>query len=196
MAIKRHLLHQRTSSFEYVQITKSEVPANKTVTSVATRPTEPTVDSPKYIQVTSNNWYYVLKGKRPNTDTLSYGELAISFGKDNESITIKNSSNELVEFKTSVIERNCVKEYRLSNPALTPVNNNECTWRIPYGDIMNANIYPETAVVFMRNKQGKQIIPDVTFNATNKTVDILIYSTSVIAEGAYTAIIMGTSYMS
>lgn len=196
MAIKRHLQHQKTSSFEYVRIPKSEVPANQTVTSVATYPVEPTIDSPKYIQVTSNNWYYVLEGKKPNTETLLYGELAVSFGKGSETITIKNSLNEMVEFKPQAIEVNCVKEVRIQNPVLTPVNDNECTWRIPYRDIMNANIYPETAVVFMRNKQGKQIIPDVTFNATNKTVDILIYSTSVIAEGAYTAIIMGTSYMS
>ena len=40
------------------------------------------------------------KPKLPNKDILEYGELAVNYAKDNETISLKNTSNEIIEFKS------------------------------------------------------------------------------------------------
>ena len=40
------------------------------------------------------------KPKLPTSSQIEYGELAVNYAKDNETISLKNSENEIVEFKS------------------------------------------------------------------------------------------------
>lgn len=194
MAIKRHLQHQKTSSFEYVLISKSDIPVNGVVTTQPTKPTSEELSSmvnpPTYIQVASH--YYELRGKRPSTDTLYYGELAVSFCKGKETITIKNSDNKLIEFRPYTVEKACVKKIQLYNDELNN-DGDYCQWKIPYATLTDSAISYNSAVVFLREVEtGKQLIPDVTFEEDK--ILIKIYSDNTIPQKTYMAIIIGTSY--
>ena len=38
--------------------------------------------------------------KLPSADKINYGEIAINYAKDNETMSMKNDNNEIVEFKS------------------------------------------------------------------------------------------------
>lgn len=50
------------------------------------------------------------KPKLPLSSDLVYGELAINYAKDNETISLKNSDNEIVEFKTDKYYQEIIEE--------------------------------------------------------------------------------------
>lgn len=198
MAITRHLQHQKTSSLEYVMVLKADIPVNEAVyreyTSIPTIDELAGIETPyKYIFVT--NRYYKLSGKRPTADHVKYGEVAISFAKGNEMMSIKNSANEIVEFHPYSEDKLCVKKYQETNPELQSTNGT-CTWKINYSTLADNKISTDGAVVFLREiSTGKQTVPDVTFNNTGQCVEISIYSKSTISARKYLAIIIGTSYV-
>lgn len=193
--VYRHVQQLKTSNVSYVHILKSDIPDGSTVTQVSSLPTSPTTSSPLYIRMsTGNRWYYRLSGKKPVTASIQHGEIAVSYADGFERLYIKNSSNEIVEFEPAGRRRNMVSNATFTNEALT-VSNSACTWEIPYADITDAGIGIYGAVVFVReNETGRQLIPDVVFDATHSVVVITLYSTANIAAGKYTAIVVGSNY--
>ena len=50
------------------------------------------------------------KPKLPTSSQIEYGELAVNYAKDNETISLKNSENEIVEFKSDKYYQEIIKE--------------------------------------------------------------------------------------
>ena len=72
--------------------------------------------------------------------------------------------------------------------------NGDFEWEIPYTDITSADISIDTAVVFVRERNGNQVVPSVKFDRNTSNVIITISSTaSQISASRYTAIIMGSA---
>ena len=193
--VYRHVIHLKTSNVEYVHVLKSDIPDGSTIVSVSSVPSNPTTNSPTYIQLNSGNrWYYQLSGKSPALSSIQYGEIAVSYADGHERLFIKNTNDEIIEFEPVNRRRNVVNNATFLNPDLT-VNNNECKWKIPYADVTSAGITIMGAVCFLREvSTGKQLIPDVVFDDRNSVVEITIYSTSNIRRETYTAIIIGSNY--
>jgi len=196
--INKHVQHIRTSSIEYVKILKENIPSTANIVQLTSVPTYSTIisnetngiENPIYIQVTTNNWYYKLVSKKPSIDNLLYGEIAIAYKKGFETFFIKNSNNEIIEF-LPVNRLPYAKNAFFLNPILTPVNG-VCSWNIKYDDIISHNINIDSAIAHLREiSTGKQIIPDVTFDNTEKKVKILISSKQTIDAGSYKCIIFG-----
>ena len=50
------------------------------------------------------------KPKLPTSSQIEYGELAVNYAKDNETISLKNNENEIVEFKSTKYLESIIKE--------------------------------------------------------------------------------------
>ena len=192
----KKILHLRTSALEYVNINSNLIPLSASVTTLDTIPTmdEIThmVNPPLYIYIPNMNQYYELKGKRPNIKNLEFGELAVSFKKDYEGIIFKNNLNELVEIKpNNNIYENVSGTYTFYNPEFTYNGTGVYLWRIPYKHLMNEAIFIDTCMVSLREvNTGKQIVGDITFNAKDETIDIIITNTNTsgVAAKSYIAL--------
>lgn len=198
--INKHVQHIRTSSIEYVNIPKVSIPNTAEIVQLASIPTYDTIirnenngiENPIYIQVTTNNWYYKLVSKKPTTDNILYGEIAIAYKKDFETLYIKNSNNEIIEF-LPVNRLPVARTITFLNPELTS-SNGVCSWKIKYDEIISNNIDIDNAIVYLREiKSGQQIIPDVTFNDKEKNITILISSKQNIESNLYKCIIIGNN---
>ena len=53
------------------------------------------------------------KPKLPSKEILEYGELAVNYAKDNETISLKNTSDEIVEFKSKNYFEKIIEENEL-----------------------------------------------------------------------------------
>lgn len=193
--IKRHVSHLLTENLVYEFIYKKNIPDGVTIYQETSVPSNPTSSSHEYIKRTSDNHYFRLVGKKPLPSSIIEGEIAISTAKGFERLYIKNNQDEIVEFKPSG-RLNEVYNATFTNDALTvDTATSTCVWEIPYSDIISEGIGIYGAVVFLReNQTGKQLIPDVVFDGTNSKVVITMYSTTNIAAGRYTAIVMGSNY--
>lgn len=193
--VYRHVKHLKTSNVSYVHVLKADIPDGTVVSSVSSIPSDPTVNSPLYIQLTTGNrWYYKLSGKTPAISSIQYGEIAVSYADGFERLFIKNSNNEIIEFEPANKRPNVVSNATFTNEYLESVNS-ECVWKISYTDITDAGIGIFGAVVFLReNKTGRQLIPDIVFNDDESVVIITLYSKNNIDPDEYTAIVMGSNY--
>lgn len=191
--VYKHLLHLSSQKLVYEQISKYKIPDGVTVTPVSTVDSEPTASSPEYIKHSGNNWYYRLVGSKPDYTSLEPGEIAIQTTAGFERLYIKNTNQQIVEFRPAG-RLNTVYNATFTNELLTE-SNSVCRWEIPYANIMNAGIGIYGAMVFLReNSTGRQLVPDVVFDTQNSKVVISLYSTTDIAAGSYTAIVMGSNY--
>lgn len=194
--IKRHVSHLLTESVVYKQILKKEVPDGVVPVPVSFVPSHPNEFDYEYIKkLTTPVRYFQLVGKKPEVYDFLEGEITISTAKGFERLYIKNNQDEIVEFRPSG-RLNEVYNATFTNDALTvDTATSTCVWEIPYSDIISEGIGIYGAVVFLReNQTGKQLIPDVVFDGTNSKVVITMYSTTNIAAGRYTAIVMGSNY--
>jgi hypothetical protein len=109
MAKLRKIQHLRTSISQYVEIEKGMILDIQNVPTYDSVPTSQElismVNPPKYIFIPSTDKYYTLQGKKPEVQILDYGEIAISYGKNNEAIYLKNSDNEIVEISADVTKQ-------------------------------------------------------------------------------------------
>lgn len=191
--IKRHVSHLLTENLVYEFIKKKNVPDGITPVGVSSVPANPSSGSDEYIKRTTDNKYFKLVGKKPHPSSIIEGEIAISTAKGFERLYIKNNENEIVEFKPAG-RLDEVYNATFTNEPMTP-SNSTCVWEIPYSDIIEAGIGIYGAMVFLReNATGRQLVPDVVFDGQNESVLISIYSTTNIAAGKYTAIVMGSNY--
>lgn len=191
-SVQKHLSHLISNKLVYKNIRKAEIPDGVTVTQVSFVDSNPSILSPEYIQDLGNNWYYKLVGSKPLVTSLVEGEIAISNTAGFERLYIKNTNDEIVEFRPAG-RLNTVYNATFTNPVLTP-SNSVCTWEIPYADIILEGIGVTGAMVVLRDSTGRQLVPDVLFDSTNQKVVISIYSASQIPADEYTAIVMGSNY--
>ena len=109
MAKLRKIQHLRTSVSQYVEIDRGMILDTQNVPTYNSVPTSQEllsmVNPPKYIFIASMDKYYTLQGKKPDAQILDYGEIAISYGKNNESIYLKNSNNEIIEISADVTKQ-------------------------------------------------------------------------------------------
>ena len=109
MAKLRKIQHLRTNVSQYVEIERGlilDIPNVPTYDSVPTsQELIGMVNPPKYIFISSTDKYYTLQGKKPEVQILDYGEIAISYGKNNEAIYLKNSNNEIIEIGADVTKQ-------------------------------------------------------------------------------------------
>lgn len=109
MAKLRKIQHLRTSVSQYVEIDRGMILDINNVPSYDSVPTSQEllsmVNPPKYIFIASMDKYYTLQGKTPEAQILDYGEIAISYGKNNEAIYIKNSDNEIIEISADITKQ-------------------------------------------------------------------------------------------
>ena len=109
MAKLRKIQHLRTNVSQYVEIERGlilDIPNEPTYDSVPTsQELIGMVNPPKYIFISSTDKYYTLQGKKPEVQILDYGEIAISYGKNNEAIYLKNSNNEIIEIGADVTKQ-------------------------------------------------------------------------------------------
>lgn len=109
MAKLRKIQHLRTSISQYVEIEKGLILDTQNVPTYNSVPTSQEligmVNPPKYIFIPSTDKYYTLQGKKPDVQILDYGEIAISYGKNNEAIYLKNSDNEIIEISADVTKQ-------------------------------------------------------------------------------------------
>ena len=109
MAKLRKIQHLRTSISQYVEIEKGLILDIQNVPTYNSIPTSQEligmVNPPKYIFISSTDKYYTLQGKKPEVQILDYGEIAISYGKNNEAIYLKNSNNEIIEIGADVTKQ-------------------------------------------------------------------------------------------
>lgn len=190
--VYKHLSHLVSHNLEYKFIYKVEIPDGVNISTVSSVPSDPTSSSPEYIRVTGNGWYYKLVSSKPLHTSLMEGEIAISNTAGFERLYIKNTNEEIVEFRPAG-RLNTVYNATFTNPVLTP-SNSVCTWEIPYADVISAGIGVTGAMVVLRDSTGRQLVPDVLFDSTNQKVVISIYSASQIPANVYTAIVMGSNY--
>lgn len=190
--IHKHLLHLHSANLKYIHVLKVEIPDGVTVTPVSALDLNPTPSSPEYVKHSGNNNYYRLVGCSPSATSIAESEIAIQSTAGFERLYIKNTANQIVEFRPAG-RLNTVYNATFKNPALTQ-SNSTCVWEIPYSDIIDAGIGVSGAVVFLRDTSGKQLIPDVVFDGPNQKVIITIYSTTNIGAGEYTAIVFGSNY--
>lgn len=191
-SVYRHLSHLVSEKLVYIHIRKTEIPDGVTVTQVSSVDSNPTTSSPEYIQDLGNNWYYKLVGSKPQITSLVEGEIAISNVRGFERLYIKNTADEIVEFRPAG-RLNTVYNATFTNPELTP-DDSVCTWKIPYTDVISAGIGVTGAMVVLRDSTGRQLVPDVLFDSGYNSIVISIYSTSTIPANEYTAIVMGSNY--
>lgn len=107
MAKLRTLQHLRTTLAQYVEIDRNKLGDLTQIPSYDSVPSSEDIlnitEPAPYIFIESEDKYYVLQGKKPNTDLLDYGEIAISYKKNSEAIYFKNSNNEIIDvIETSV----------------------------------------------------------------------------------------------
>lgn len=191
-SVNRHISHLVSNKLVYKNIRKTEIPDGVEVVQVSTLDSNPTVLSPEYIQTLGNYWYYKLVGSKPLFTSLVEGEIAISNAAGYERLYIRNTADEIVEFRPSG-RLNTVYNATFTNPILTP-SDSVCTWEIPYANIISEGIGITGAMVVLRDSTGRQLVPDVLFDSGNSNVVISIYSTSNIPANEYTAIVMGSNY--
>ena len=114
----------------------------------------------------------------------------------------KNSQGGLVEITPTVEDKNLLRKIEIKNPQLTIEDNKEDEenikiWKIPYTYLKENYVYQMGAVVFLRNlANGKQTIPDVTFNDKDENVEIEIYTNDDnIYEDTYLCVIIGSKFI-
>lgn len=109
MAKLRKIQHLRTNVSQYVEIERGLILDIHNVPTYDSVPTSQEligmVNPPKYIFISSTDKYYTLQGKKPEVQILDYGEIAISYGKNNEAIYLKNSNNEIIEIGADVTKQ-------------------------------------------------------------------------------------------
>lgn len=109
MAKLRKIQHLRTNVSQYVEIERGLILDIQNVPTYDSVPTSQEligmVNPPKYIFISSTDKYYTLQGKKPEVQILDYGEIAISYGKNNEAIYLKNSNNEIIEIGADVTKQ-------------------------------------------------------------------------------------------
>jgi hypothetical protein len=90
-----------------------------------------------------------------------------------------------------VTDKGLSKKLVTKNPELTATDN-QCEWIIPYQELIEQGITPDTAIVSLREiSTGKQVIPDVTFREDEEYIEISFHSVEDIEENKYLAIIIG-----
>lgn len=195
--IGRHLQHQRTDNVEYTEIPFEKIPS---VAEIRTLDEVPEIgrgtdvrELPKYILVGGS--YYVLVGMRPDAETLLDGEVAVSMKKGFESIFIRNSDGEIVEFRPVGSEADSVVKLVVENPELECVDG-ECVWHIAHVSLKSKGIDPENASVTVREREsGRIVVADVRFgvwdmSSGEECVGVYFDSNADIPEGSYSATII------
>lgn len=146
MAKLRKIQHLRTSISQYVEIEKGMILDINNVPSYNSVPTSQDLlgitNPSKYIFIPSTNKYYALQGKKPEAQILDYGEIAISYGKDNESIYLKNSNNEIIEISADVTKQivNILRGLSGSNTGTSDDGNIEITVKQTNGKITDITV--------------------------------------------------------
>lgn len=97
------------------------------------------------------------KPKLPNKEILEYGELAVNYAKDNETISLKNTSDEIIEFKSKNYFEKIIEDNELVvASALNNLNDK----------IQNIN--PSYPVVEIEGEE-QLMTPNTYYIANNKT---------------------------
>lgn len=204
---KKSLQHLRNDYIFYIKTNINDIPVNESITELDFVPTPDEIynnidsfNDKKYIKV--NNIYYKLKGAIPSPEDLKDGELAISYQRNYETLIFKNSKGGLVEITPTVEDKNLLRKIEIKNPQLTIEDNKENDenikiWKIPYTYLKENYVYQMGAVVFLRNlTNGKQTIPDVTFNDNDENVEIEIYTNDDnINKDTYLCVIIGSKFI-
>lgn len=94
--------------------------------------------------------------------------------------------------KVNVSDKGLSKKLVINNiNELTVNENNECIWSIPYTQLQEVGIDPDTAGVFVREIQtGIQLIADIQFNNTDNNLIIKFSSENNIPANTYKTIIL------
>ena len=182
---------------QYVHVLKSDIPINSSIQQLGSVPTPTQIagmaNPSKYIQVTTNSWYYELCGKKPE-NILAYGELAIAYAPGYERLYIVNGDNDIVEFRPYTVDKTSAHTVSFENDTLAS-SGGACVWSIPFSEITSGGINPDYATIALRNLQtGEQVVPDVVFDSNATALKITIYSRDDIPTGRYRAIITGINY--
>lgn len=109
---------------------------------------------------------------------------------DNVNIKIQQVDGKITN--VIVTDKGLSKKLVINNNELTVNENNECIWSIPYTQLQEVGIDPDTAGVFVREIQtGIQLIPDIQFNNTDNNLIINFSSENTIPSDTYKVIIIG-----
>lgn len=132
------------------------------------------------------------------TDTISDTINNILDSLDSD-ITSTNGTNVNVQVvqengkitKVNVTDNGLTKKLVINNNELTVNENNECKWSIPYTQLQEVGIDPDTACVFVREIQtGIQLTPDIQFNNTDNNLIIKFSCENNISANTYKTIIL------
>ena len=119
------------------------------------------------------------KNKMPQPEDLQYGELAINYKKDNETIYIKNDQNEIISFIGSHLLKNY--EFKLvdftvtvpSSSVLTPMSNDVLPQAGSNNGVVDISVKPEFVDEWamcslvkweVKNSAGKRIVAVPAFS--------------------------------
>lgn len=110
---------------------------------------------------------------------------------NNDNINIKIQQIDGKLSSVVVTDKGLSKKLVINNNELTVNENKECIWSIPYTQLQEVGIDPDTAGVFIREiKTGIQLIPDIQFNNTYNNLIIKFSSENTIPANTYKIIII------
>lgn len=197
---RRHLQHVKTEMKQYVPIPLAQIPVNESMRDVDRVPTPQQIAgqaSPyQYVHENNSVRYYELTGKLPQD--LEFGEIAVAYSSGYERLFIKNSSNEIVEFRPYKVDTSQIKMGAMSNNGTIQSVNGYCSITYPYDTIRKlTGVNPaQYSVCIVREiVSGMQRNDaEIVFDNENKELTIKIPSGGDFADGGLAFIFIGSPY--
>ena len=198
---RRHLQHVKTEMKQHVSIPLAQIPVNESIRDVARVPTPQQIAdqaSPyQYVHENNSVRYYELTGKLPQD--LEFGEIAVAYSSGYERLFIKNSSNEIVEFRPYKVDTSKIKMGGMSNDeTIIRSEDGYCTITYPYdtiGKLTGVNPAQYSVCVVREIASGMQRNDaEIVFDNENRVLTIRIPSDDDFAGGGLAFIFIGSPY--